>query len=98
GFTSVAVSNTVTVTGGATGYTLTASPVTVGRGGSITVSWTAPSGRPALDWIALYRIGDPNQLYQWWQYTNSTTSGSAVVTAPNSPDQYEFRYLQNNGY
>ena len=35
-------------------YTLTASPSQVAPGGQLNVSWTAPSGRPFTDWIALY--------------------------------------------
>jgi hypothetical protein len=103
GFTSVATSNTVTVTGGGGSggggsYTLTASPATVGRGASLTISWTAPAGRPANDWIALYRVGDPNTFYQWWQYTGGAASGSFTLNAPNTAGQYEFRYLLNDGY
>jgi hypothetical protein len=97
--TSVAASNTVTVTGwGGGGYTLTASPNTVARGAPLTVSWTAPAGRPVTDWIGLYKVGDPNHLYLWWQYTGGTTSGSATLPAPNAAGSYEFRYLRNNGY
>jgi thermitase len=97
GFTSVATSNTVTVSG-SSGYTLTASPASVARGGSVTVSWTAPAGRPGTDWIALYKVGDPNALYQAWQYTGGASSGSLTFTAPGTAGQYEFRYLLNNGF
>ena len=79
-------------------YTLTASPSTVAPGGSLTVSWTAPSGRPTYDWIGLYKVGDPNTAYQWWTYTVGATTGSVTLTAPTTPGTYEFRYLLNNGY
>jgi Ca-activated chloride channel family protein len=62
------------------------------------VNWTAPSGRPPSDWVALYRAGDPVGNYLWWQYTNGTTSGSASLVAPTTPGTYEFRYLLENGY
>lgn len=98
-YTSVAASNRVKVepTGGGT-YTLEATPTTVTSGEAITVSWTAPSGRPWSDWIGLYRVGASNYSYGWWNYTNGTTSGSFNVLAPAEPGQYEFRYLLNNGY
>ena len=64
----------------------------------LSVSWTAPSGRPANDWIGLYRIGDPNQNFIWWQYTGGATSGTFFLTSPATPGQYDFRYLLNNGY
>ena len=103
GYTKTATSNTVTV-GGAppspspTAFSLTASPSTVNAGQSITVSWTAPSGQLATDWIGLYKVGDPDTGYSAWQHTGGTTSGSTTFTAPSQAGQYEFRYFLNNGY
>jgi Galactose oxidase-like, Early set domain/Viral BACON domain len=97
GYTDVARSNAVTVNP-PTNYTLTASPSTVTAGGSLTVSWTAPSGRPTTDWIGLYQVGDPNTSYLWWTYTNGATSGSSSLSAPATAGQYEFRYLLNDGF
>ena len=48
-------------------YTLTATPSQVSPGGQLAVSWTAPTGRPSTDWIALYKVGDPNTVYSSWQ-------------------------------
>src|SRR5207248_3141623 len=79
-------------------YTLSASPSTVTAGGALSVSWTAPAGRPANDWIALYRVGDPNTTYSWSQTTQGATSGTFNLTAPATAGSYEFRYLQNNGF
>jgi hypothetical protein len=95
-FNSVGFSNKVTVTSGA--FTLSASPGSVPRGGTINVSWTAPPGRPTTDWIGLYKVGDPNQLWQAFQYTGGATSGTVNFTAPFTPGQYEFRYLLENGF
>lgn len=83
---------------GQSSYTLTASPSQVSPGGQLTVSWTAPTGRPSTDWIALYKIGDPNTTYGSWQYTQGATSGNFTVTAPSTANRYEFRYLLQNGY
>ena len=96
GYTDIVRSNTVTVT--ASGFTLSATPATTAPGGTVTASWTAPSGRPGNDWIALYRVGAPNNTYSWYQYTGGTTSGSASVVMPSQTGQYEFRYLLQNGY
>ena len=61
------------------------------------MSFTAPSGSSVRDWVALYKVGDPNGAYGWWSYTNGATSGSFNLTAPNTAGSYEFRYLLNNG-
>ncbi len=79
-------------------YSLTANPTTAATGGSLTVSWTAPAGRPAGDWIALYKLGADNYQYGWWKYTGGAGSGSFSLNAPAEAGSYEFRYLLNNGY
>lgn len=38
-------------------YAVSADPGVVPPGGSLSVSWTAPAGRPAYDWVGLYRVG-----------------------------------------
>ena len=78
--------------------TLTASPTAVNPGSNVTVSFTAPAGQPALDWIGLYRVGDDNRAYRWWTYTNGAASATYNLAAPSEPGDYEFRYLINNGY
>lgn len=99
GFTSTASSNfTVASSNTASSYTLTASPADVTAGGNLTVSWTAPSGRPTNDWIGLFKAGDPDSVYGWWKYTNGASSGTFTAPAPAAGGQYEFRYLQQNGY
>lgn len=79
-------------------FTLSATPSQVAPGGQLTVNWTAPSGRPSTDWIALYKVGDPNTTYGPWQYTQGATSGSFAVTTPTQTAIYEFRYLLQNGF
>ncbi|MDQ3665603.1 MAG: PQQ-dependent sugar dehydrogenase [Acidobacteriota bacterium] len=79
-------------------YMLTASPSTVSSGETITVTWTAPAGRPANDWIGLYRVGDPETSYISYQYTAGAASGSVPFTAPNQGGQYEFRYFTDDSY
>jgi hypothetical protein len=101
GYTQAAVSAPVSVGSGDPGgstYSLTVDPVNVGVNGALSVSWTAPAGRPSGDWIGLYRIGDPSTSYLAWFYTSGTTSGNAPVAAPSQPGQYEFRYFLNDSY
>src|SRR5437773_2721955 len=97
GYADAARSAAITVSSGTT-YTLTPSATIIAPGGTLSVSWTAPGGRPAADWVALYKIGDPNTRYIWWQYTAGATSGTATLTAPAQAGSYEFRYLLDNGY
>ena len=59
---------------------------------------TQSAGRPSTDWIALYKVGDPNSAYGWWAYTQGAASGSFNLTAPATAGSYELRYLQNNGF
>jgi len=79
-------------------YTLVASPNKIKTGRPVTISWTAPPGSSGVDWISLFRVGDPNTAYGWRQYTNGATSGSFTVTMPMEIGLYEFRYLLNDGY
>ena len=79
-------------------YSLAASPGEVSPGGTVTVNWTAPAGRPASDWIGLYKVGASSQAYGWWRYTNGAASGSFSVPMPAEAGSYEFRYLLNNGF
>lgn len=79
-------------------YTLTVSPSTAAPGDRLTISWTAPSGSSATDWIGLYRVGEPDYPDLWYQYTEGATSGNAYIAAPSAPGQYEFRYFLNNEY
>jgi hypothetical protein len=79
-------------------YTLTAAPATVSPGGGLTVTWSAPSGRPANDWVGLFVVGAPNTSYLWYSFTGGATSGTVNLTAPAQTGQYEFRYLLLNGY
>jgi hypothetical protein len=85
------------------GYTygavsLTPSSSPVASGGQLDLRWVAPSGRPFDDWVALFKVGEPNTAYGWWAYTRGVTSGTLTLTAPTEPGQYEFRYLVNDGF
>ena len=75
----------------------------------ITINWSVPPGvKPsAKDWVALYRVTDPDRTHlsgkmrcggkQCWIYTNGAPSGTWVVTPPG-PGTYDARYMLNDGF
>ena len=64
-------------------FTVTASTDAVEAGGQLSVTWTAPSGRPG-DWIAICPVGGPYQD-DWWEPTDGAMSGTLTFTAPTRP-------------
>ncbi len=82
----------------ASNFTLTPSTNSVAPGGALSISWNVPAGQATNDWIALYKVGDPNTTYQWWKYVSGPATGTFSLTAPTTPGDYEFRYLLSNGY
>lgn len=72
---------------------LTANPRVVEAGGELTVSWVVPKGRSGEDWISLYRVGDLNRQYGWYEYTLGSSTGTFTLAAPAQPGEYEFRYM-----
>jgi len=78
--------------------TMSVSATTVVSGSPVSVSWTAPAGRSAFDWVGIFGVGTPSQSYTLYDYTNGKTSGTFGVTAPATPGQYEFRYLVDDGF
>jgi hypothetical protein len=107
GFTSIATSNQITVTGAS----LTASPSSVSAGGTVTVSWSGVTNPTNTDWIGVYVPGAANTTNggsgQDWIYDDSCTqaagtsalsSGSCSFTMPTTSGTYELRLLSNNGY
>lgn len=60
------------------------------------MSWVAQGG--VWDWVALFKVGDRNENYGWWEYTNGATSGTLTLSAPTEAGQYEFRYLLDDDY
>ncbi len=93
-YTSVAISNTVTVKS----PSLTASPISISAGQNVTVTWSVPSNKTSsYDWIGLYKVGASNYSYTNYKYTGGQPSGSTTFVI-SRPGTYEFRYLLNNGY
>jgi hypothetical protein len=75
-------------------FSVKATSTAVAPNANSTVSWTAPSGRPATwaDIIGLYRIGASNDQPVWYQYTMGATSGAFSLPAPSLSGSFEFRY------
>jgi hypothetical protein len=98
------ISNTVAVNVSA--FSVKTSSTSVSKGSRITVSWTAPAGRPGNwgDTIELYKVGaegDDNSIsHQYPQGSaGGTTSGTYTLTVPSTAGSYELRYsLANGGY
>jgi hypothetical protein len=99
GYTLLAVSNSFTVTTGCAGGALSASPASVGAGGSVTATWSGVCAPSGTDWIGAFVPGAPNTAYKAWRYTTGTASGSLPLTIPSSlaPGTYELRLFANNG-
>ena len=84
-------------------FSVTASTRVVTAGGELTISWLAPEGRNCNgggDWIAIYRIGDPDDTGAsnghsdlWYDHLCGATTGSRTLSAPDQPGHYEFRYM-----
>jgi endonuclease/exonuclease/phosphatase family metal-dependent hydrolase len=98
GYTKVATSDIVSVSEASATYSLSASPSTANAGDTLTATWTAPSGRPANDWIGLFKVSDPETSFISWKQTGGTSSGSITFPAPSQAGQYEFRYFTSNSY
>jgi len=78
-------------------YTVSANVSEVFPGDTIQVCWTAsPAG--ASDWVGVYPVGNNNQSYTTYFYTNGLASGCQNVIATYIAGDYEFRYLPNNEY
>lgn len=77
---------------------ISASPGAVTVGAPLSVTWGAPEGRPALDWVGLFRFGASNEDTIWWAYTGGSAQGTMTIPAPNPPGDYQFRYLADDGY
>jgi fibronectin type III domain protein len=85
-------------------FTVSASPSTVAPGGTITVSYTAPSNHSTTDWVSIFNQGVADTAYNSWKYVPTGTSGTLTLTAssesgnPLPAGTYEVRYYLNDGF
>src|SRR5687768_11620948 len=64
-------------------------------GRRLTVKWSAPPGRPAGEWIGIYRVGaaaEPFPPSTLWRYVPEGESGELAFEIPDS-GEWEARYL-----
>ena len=77
---------------------VTATPATVGRGGTVTVTWSNVSSPTSGDWVGLYKTGLLDLgLTTKWAYTKGTANGSLTLVFPwgTLPGTYEVRLMAN---
>ncbi len=92
-YSGVTTTSTVTVTPVSTASPTTfalSAPSTATMGSNITVTWTAPAGRPVNDYIGLYT---PTGWFNKFWWTQGATSGSFTVTLPSVAGKYYFKYF-----
>jgi hypothetical protein len=95
GFTRLAVSNGFTVIPGPAVH---ASPGTVAKGGTVTVTWEGIAAPTAGDWFALAPLNSDDSIYVAWHYSTGAATGSTTITVPVSAPSgtYEVRLFGNN--
>ena len=95
-YTRIGKSNPFTVTA-PTQASLTVSPSSIVRGGSVTATWSGITAPTATDWIGLFVPGASDTSYPTWRYTTGTASGSVPFTIPATvaPGTYELRLFTN---
>jgi RHS repeat-associated protein len=96
GYTRLATSNSLVVTGGS----LSASPTLVAPGADVTANWSGIPSPTTTDWIGLYTPTGPNNPSISWRYTTGAASGSVPFTIPAglASGSYQLRLFSNNGY
>jgi 5-hydroxyisourate hydrolase-like protein (transthyretin family) len=96
-WTRLSLSNIITVT--APGPTLSAGPVGVASGTSVTVSWSGIPAPSVNNWIGLYAVGAPNANFLKQVFTNGQAAGSTSFTAPSLPaGAYELRLFADSSF
>lgn len=77
-----------------------ATPRVVGRGASLTSTWSGVPSPTSTDWVGLYAVGGPDSAVVAWRYTTGAASGSVAFTVPSGTPtgSYEVRLFANNSY
>ena len=94
----VATSNQVTVANGT--FTVSVSPesLVTGELTNATVTWSSSTARPATDWVALVKVGDPDTAFLSWAYTGGAQNGSVQLAMPTTPATYRVKYFLKNSF
>jgi len=97
GWTRLSISNIITVT--APGQTLSAGPVGIANGTTVTVSWNGIAAPTVNNWIGLYAVGAPNASFLKQVFTNGQAAGSTSFTAGSLPaGAYELRMFADSAF
>jgi hypothetical protein len=93
----LAVSNSFTVTGSTS---VSASPSSIARGGTLSVTWAGIPVPTATDWVALAAVGAGDINYVAYVYTSGAAAGSLNIQVPAgaTPGQYEVRVYAQGTY
>jgi hypothetical protein len=85
---------------------LTASPITIARGGNVTTTWSGIATPSVKDWVGQYPTGAGDTGYIAWKYTSgcaqspgttASASGSCAFAMPTA-GTYQFRLFSNDTY
>jgi hypothetical protein len=79
-------------------YTLDPPQGSVNPGSELSVGWTASMAHASNDWLGIFVPGAANTDYLSYEYLTGELSGTAALTAPDTPGTYELRILLANGY
>jgi hypothetical protein len=95
--TRLATSNSFTV---AVGPSLSAKPVAVAAGGTLTVTWAGLATPTATDWVVLVPLNALDASWVAWSYTTGAASGSLSLAIPATVPSgtYELRLFAQNGW
>ena len=94
------------ISAGGSSASLTATPGSIGRGGTVTASWSGIAAPSSTDWVGLFVPGTPATSSLAWIFVSctqtpgaSSSAGSCPFTIPNvAPGTYELRLFTNNTY
>jgi hypothetical protein len=93
--TRLTTSNRFTV---AAGPSVSASPLAVAAGATLTVNWAGIDTPTATDWVTLIPLNGLDNSYVVWSYTTGASSGSLNLVLPASVPSgtYEVRLFAQN--
>ena len=73
---------------------ITASPSLANPEDEIVLFYSGAAGFDS-DWIAIFKVDDPNEEYGEWYYLYGAKSGNLTFTAPGEGGAYELRMFEN---
>jgi hypothetical protein len=97
GWQRYSLSNVITVA--ASGPTVTATPIFIANGTTLTVNWNGIAAPSANNWIGLYAVGAPDANFLGQVFTNGQAAGSASMTHGTlAPGAYELRLFADTAF